>query len=259
MLKWSISSILVVAGVLLFAPAPAAAQTAIVTNGGNCLIPDGNRSIRVFSCSSGGARYRVIDGRIMTADNYCFDHGVPQRANFRVNNQVTLVRCHGGKSQVWYFIADGPSRGLVQNAANPEVCLNIPSGNDASGTQMIVWGCGFNRPDRNEVFYLGAGMRHSDVAHFMRADENRIVQNGGQITKASGLRIVGAGNGNIVAAGGGNIVAAGGGNIVAAGGGNMVSAGNSNLVSGSHPSIITLDPEKLRAKLIQDGGAYFRQ
>src|SRR5437870_3170573 len=93
-----------VAGVMVFASMAASAQTtAIVTGNGNCLIPGGDRGIYVFKCTDGGVRYTIKDGRIMTSDGMCFDHGVVRGTN-PGNDQrhVKLVACHGGASQIGF-------------------------------------------------------------------------------------------------------------------------------------------------------------
>lgn len=222
-----------VASLMVFASVAANGQSvAIVTENNNCLIPDGNRNIMVFKCTDGGIRYTVDNGFIKTADGYCFDHGVSY--NMTPNNSnagVKLVRCNSGnKSQQWYIIGSGRGVGLVQNAVNPKVCLNISGGNDRPGGQVIVWGCGYNNPGANERFYFGGAMSASQRRNIPYAGQVN-VNKGGSLTFSNGTRMVAAGGGNIVAAGAGNMVAAGGGNIVAAGAGNLIGLDGSTLVN----------------------------
>src|SRR5437868_9398384 len=133
------------------------AQMAIVTENNNCLIPDGSGYINVASCTNGGDKYSIVSGIIKTAQNTCFDHGIP-RGTSPANNSgryVKLVPCRAGnQSQVWYIINSGANVGLIQNAVNPDVCLNIEGGNDRAGGRLVVWGCGFNHPAANERFYV---------------------------------------------------------------------------------------------------------
>lgn len=221
---------LAAAGLLLFGSASTTrAQSytaAILTNNNNCLIPDGNRNIRVFRCTDGGARYNITDGRVKTADGYCFDHGVARGMDpARSDNSVKLVQCHGGASQQWYFMSSGPNRYMAQNAANTNVCMDIEGGNDSPGTRLIVWNCGFSQGKPNQKFYPGVALSsqaRNVMFSMVPSSAQNAVNSGGGATFSNGARIVAAGGGNIVAAGGGNIVAAGGGNIVAAGGGNLI-------------------------------------
>src|ERR1043166_473524 len=151
-------TIVALCGLTAFSATAANAQfgAAIVTENNNCLIPDGNRTIRVFPCKFGGARYNIYNGVIKTGDGLCFDHGVPRGTNpSSTDPSIRLVQCHGGKSQVWYFIQSGAGKGLVQNAVNPDVCMNIEGGNDSQGARLIVWPCSYNNPARNERFYVG--------------------------------------------------------------------------------------------------------
>lgn len=189
-----------------------AQDTAIVTYNNNCLIPDANRVVRVFKCTDGGIRYTIRNGVIKTPDNYCFDHSIPRGQNGG-DRSVKLVRCHGGQSQVWYVIKLGPGTGLIQSAANADVCLNIKSGNDAPGGELIVWPCGFNRPANNEYFFIGGKMDWKQFGG-LDASARNALNSGKGITYNNGVRMVAAGAGNMVAAGAGNMVAAGAGNLV---------------------------------------------
>lgn len=224
-----------IAILLIVAASGAKAQsTAIVTENNNCLIPDGSRFVRVFKCSDGGIRYTINRGYIRTSDNYCFDHGVVRGSN-PSNDQraVKLVPCReGNQSQVWYVITSGRGTGLIQNAVNPDVCLNIEGGADRPGSRVLVWPCGFNNPAANERFYIGGPMSSSQVSMLPQAARTA-VSSGGTVTFNNGARIVAAGAGNIVAAGAGNIVAQGAGNIVAQGAGNIVAQGAGNLINTS--------------------------
>jgi hypothetical protein len=226
------------AGMLLFGSATATrAQSydaAILTNNNNCLIPDGNRVIRVFKCTDGGARYNITDGRVRTSDGYCFDHGVARGMDpARSDASVKLVRCHGGASQQWYFMSSGPNKYMAQNAANTNVCMDIESGNDSPGTRLLVWNCGFSQGKANQKFYPGvtlSAQARTIMFGLIPQSAQSAINSGGGATFNNNARIVAAGAGNIVAAGAGNIVAAGAGNIVAAGAGNLAYNGT-NIVS----------------------------
>lgn len=226
----------VVAGAMLFASVSTSAQTtAIVTGNGNCLIAGADRGLYVFKCTDGGIRYNIRDGKIMVDnDTRCLDHGVVRGAN-PGNDQrhVKFVGCHGGDSQVWYLHkATSPNdvAGLIQNKANPDVCLNIEGGNDKPGTRVLVWGCGFRGAGANERFYIGGKMTSTQFAGLEPAIKN-ILNGGGSVTMTNGARMVAAGGGNMVAAGAGNMVAAGAGNLASTAAGSMVAAGGGNLAA----------------------------
>lgn len=230
MLKRILVSAFVAVTFVVIASTTASAQdTAIVTNNNNCLIPDGNRLVKVFKCTDGGIRYTIRNGIIKTSDNYCFDHGIPRGQNGG-DRSVKLVRCHGGLSQTWWITKDGPGKGLIQNAVNPDVCLNISGGNDAPGGQLIVWPCGFNRPGNNEYFFIGARITPYQFS-LQKPEVQTALSRGLTVTFNTGARMVAAGGGNMVAAGGGNMVAAGGGNMVAAGGGNLIGNDGSTIAA----------------------------
>jgi hypothetical protein len=232
MLKRVLVLALLVGAVQFIGISGAAAQSvAILTYNNHCLIPDSNRNIRVFNCSDGGVRYTLNRGTIRTADNLCFDHGIPLGQNSG-DRTVKLVRCHGGKSQEWWVTRSG----LIQNAVNWEVCLNIKGGSDSPGGELIVWPCGFNNPATNERFFTGGTINSSQFAGLPPQVQNALRQ-GNSITFNNGTRMVAAGAGNMVAAGAGNMVAAGGGNIVPTAGGNMVAAGSLNLIGNDGSTI----------------------
>lgn len=204
---------------------------AIVTENNNCLVPGGDRAIYVMKCTEGGARYSIVDGRVRTADGYCFDHGVVKGANpGNGARQVKLVPCHSGKSQQWYFITSGKNLNLAQNAANTDVCMNIEGGNDRPGGKLLVYNCGFGHTAANERFYLG-GKLNSAQRNQLPPSLVGQLNGGGSATYGNGVRLVASGGGNLVAAGGGNLVAAGGGNLANAGGMNLVAAGGGNIVA----------------------------
>jgi hypothetical protein len=212
-----ITPLVFLSALFIVSTSSAAAQSydaAIVTERNNCLIPDGNRQIRVFKCTDGGARYYIDNGRVRTSDGLCFDHGVPRGT--RATNQnagVSLVPCHGGSSQVWYFMRDGVNVNMAQNAANTDVCLNIEGGNDSPGSRVLVWPCNFGRSQANERFYLGGKLSPAQVAQLPSQVRNLT---SGSYIFPSGARLVAAGAGNLVAAGGGNLVGLDGASIIAA-------------------------------------------
>lgn len=218
---------------VLLAPRTATAQPtadfvdAVVTDGNKCVVPDTKRELRVFACSSGGDRYWIgLDGSVRTKDGYCWDHGVPKGAPY-TRNAVHLVKCHGGKSQVWYFTRD--TRALVQNAANDEACITTEG--ESVGARVVVAKCvSFTNPPRSQKFYPGARISaaaRQSLTSIVPADALRSFSSVGSLTFSNSARMVAAGGGNIIAAG---MVAAGGGNMVAAGGGNMVAAGGGNVL-----------------------------
>lgn len=222
------SAIIVAIFIAAASIAASAQNTAILTNNNNCLIPDGNRQVKVFKCTDGGVRYTISGGVIKTSDGYCFDHGIPLNQNGG-DRGVKLVRCHGGTSQTWWVITSGRGAGLIQNAANWQVCLNIEGGNDSPGARLIVWPCGFNNPGNNERFFIGGKMTSAQLAG-QKVDVKTALSFGRAVTFDNGTRMVAAGGGNMVAAGAGNMVAAGGGNVLPTAGGNMVAAGSLNLI-----------------------------
>lgn len=208
----------------LLTPAVASARQlaytdAIVTDGNKCLIPDRSRDVRVFECTSSGDRYSIgIDGTIRTRDGYCFDHGIPQGTAFSGNRTaVHLTKCHGGKSQIWYFV-----NGLAQSAANSNACITVEG--DHVNARAVVGQCTFKNPPRSQRTFRGGRMTDSARSEVMRVvpEAVRILTTRGAVTFNNGARMVAAGGGNIIAAG---MVAAGGGNMVAAGGGNILPSG----------------------------------
>lgn len=217
------------------APASAAAQPAsmysgaVLTAGTNCLIPDTRRELRVFACTSGADRYLLgSDGTVRTRDGLCWDHGVPAGADLTRNNAVLLAKCHGGKSQVWYFTGD--ARALVQSAANSAACVTIER--DQAGARAVVAQCTYKDPPRTQQFfrYWRITPEQRLILQVSIPGALQWMSREGAVTFDNGTRMVAAGGGNMVAAGGGNMVAAGGGNMVAAGGGNMVAAGGGNIL-----------------------------
>src|ERR1051325_10915755 len=163
-----ISTLLLSAATLAAMPAPARAQydQAILTTNNNCLISSGDHTIWVFACKDGGAQYLISNGQIRTADGLCFDHSIARGDNTTdlSRRRVKLVGCQPGyKSQVWY----AQKNGELQNAANPDVCLDIAGGADQPGRgQVIVWPCsawGNNRPSDNQHFYIASKLPMSRV------------------------------------------------------------------------------------------------
>src|ERR1043166_3234084 len=235
----------------MFSAVTANAQfgAAIVTEQNNCLVPDGNRTVRVFPCKFGGARYNIYNGIVKTADNFCFDHKVPPGTSPRNvdDPSVILYKCNGTKTQVWYFIRAGRGKGLVQNAANPEVCLNIEGGNDSQGSRIIVWPCGYNNPAANEKFYVGERVGLSDVAKLnLSPNVMRALANGGVATFSNGNRLIGQDGATMVAAGAGNMVAAGAGNMIAAGAGNLIGNDGAGVVGNNGMALVGNDGSSLR-------------
>ncbi len=234
MIRWTLIFATLIGVVFVFGSVNADAQSvAIVTSNNNCLIPDGNRMLRVFKCTDGGIRYTLDRGQIKTADGYCFDHGIPLNVTSG-DRRVKLVRCHGGASQVWWVNKDNL---LVESAANWKVCLNIEGGNDSPGGNVIVWPCGFNSPGRNESFKFGGKMDWKQFGS-LPYDVRSALNAGNGAFYNNGTQLVAAGGGNMVAAGGGNLVAAGGGNVVPTAGGSLVAAGSLNLVGNDGASIV---------------------
>ena len=240
---------LVVASAATGTRARAQFNEGIVTNNNNCLLPDGNRKITVFSCTQQGARYDIANGFIKTQDNLCFDHGIVRGNNTGDLNarRVGLAPCHGGQSQVWYAFQNG----LVQNAANPDVCLDISGGNDAAGGAVIVWRCSANAngsPSPNQRFYLGKGGVSIALlqAAGLAANGVAALNSGRSLILNNGARVVPTGGGHMVAAGGGNMVAAGGGNILSNANAGMVAAGAGNLLAVGGMSLVGNDGASLR-------------
>ncbi len=218
------STILPVVAALLLLPARTGAQNladytaAVVTPSNNCLIPDTRGELRIYSCTSSGARYRISNGVVRDIAGRCWDHGVPQGADLTRNNAVHLVKCHGGKSQIWYFIPD--SRALVQSAANSAACITVEG--QQIGARALVTQCTYQNPPQNQRFFPGelisAAARQS-LKNLVTAEALQYLSTRGSATFSNDTRMVAAGGGNIIAAG---MVAAGGGNMVAAGGGNLL-------------------------------------
>jgi hypothetical protein len=220
---------------LAAAPRRAAAQYngALVTMNGNCMLPwEGLSSapkkvaVRVGSCTQSGARYYIANGVVRTSDGLCLDHGVSSAMTPTASNDgVVFVACHGGDSQVWYFVRNG----LAQNRANPKVCLDIENGADAQGTRVIVWPCDYksdaqnaycfsgstsNCPRPNQRVYVGmGGVSSTTLATSLPSTAITVLNNGGKLTFDTGMKIVAGGGGNVVAAGAGNVVAGGAGNL----------------------------------------------
>jgi hypothetical protein len=222
---------LVMAGAVFAASTTTSAQSiAIVTERNNCVMPDGNRELRVYNCKTGAFRYNVNAGVISVPEGprgLCFDHGTVRGTRSTApTNYVKLVACHGGQSQVWYIHANG----LVQNAANPDVCLNIEGGNDREQGRVIVWPCGYRNPGSNEKFYFGGKVSLFSLRDDVTRDAYNHMNNGGVVHFTNGVRMVAAGGGNMVAAGAGNMVAAGAGNAVPTGGGNLIGLDGSTVV-----------------------------
>jgi hypothetical protein len=244
MAKWTV---LAIVAALLTPPARAQAQplsdytAAVVTTGNKCLIPDTKRELRVFDCASGGARYWISNGVVRTKDGFCFDHGVPQGADLTRNNAVRLVKCHGGKSQVWYFIRDG--RALVQSAANSAACITVEG--EQAGARALVSQCTYTNPPAVQKFFPGESITPSArqvLTNVVPRDALQAFSTRGSATFSTGTRMVAAGGGNIivatmVAAGGGNILPSGAGNVLPSGAGNMVAAGGGNLIGNDGGSL----------------------
>lgn len=225
-----IAAVMVVA---MFAASPKAAygqSIAIVTQGSNCLMPDGNRHIRVYKCPDGAVRYNVRAGVISVPEGstgLCFDHGTARGTrSVAPTNYVKLVPCHGGASQTWFISENG----LVQNAANTDVCLNIEGGNDRPNGRVIVWPCGFKSPGSNERFYFGGKVPLFSLRDDITPATYSHLNKGGSADFSNGVKMVAAGGGNMVAAGGGNLVAAGAGNVVPTAGGRLIGLDGSTLI-----------------------------
>ncbi len=248
-------------GVMFMGASPADAQEnrlAMLTPGNNCIMPDGNRFMYVYKCTSGGPfQYVITNGYIRTSDKYCFDHGISRGTSVRgAGMYLRLIKCEdgtltNGTSRQWFI----GKTGQIQNALNTDVCLNIEGGNDREGGRLIVWPCGFGNPGWNEKFNFGASVPveslrprapastfsprserdayNRKVAAFERVKSH--INSGGSAT-LGGYQMVAAGGGNMVAAGGGNMVAAGGGNILPTAGGNLIGLDGSTL----RPSISSL-------------------
>lgn len=245
----------------LFAAAPSIKaqenRLAMLTTGNNCIMPDGNRYLWVWKCTSGQPfQFNITNGYIHTSDGYCFDHGISQGTSVRGDGMyVRLIPC-GNKnanrtSRQWYL----GKTGQIQNALNWDVCLNIEAGKDREGGRLIVWPCGFGNPGSNEKFNFGASVPIENLrprppaSNFSPRSEwdlyNRKLTaferlknhiNAGGSATLGGYQMVAAGAGNMVAAGAGNMVAAGAGNILPTAGGNLVGLDGSTL----RPSIGSL-------------------
>jgi len=242
-LKSILLSLIAVGGLTVFSAASANAQygAAIVTENNNCLIPDGQRTVRVFKCRDSGTRYNIYNGRIKTGDGLCFDHKVPPGTHpSRVEDpSVVLYKCTGDKSQTWYFIQDGPGKKLVQNARNPDLCMNIEGGNDSPGARLIVWPCGYKNPAPNERFYVGERVTIDMVraAGFSPQSVSQL-QNGGALVFSGARRLIGQDGATMIAAGAGNMVAAGAGNLIGQDGATVKAGGLGRLIGNDGAGVV---------------------
>lgn len=248
----------------LVAPRIAQAQYegAVLTSANLCILPfeglgNGRVAARTGSCAQSGARYKIENGVMRTSDNLCLDHGVTSAMTPTASNDgVIFAPCHGGASQIWFFM----KHGLAQNSANTKVCLDVEGGNAAAGARIIVWPCDYKTsqqaidcangvasscPRPNQRFYVGVGKISS-----ITLQQSGMISAAQATSLASGRTLINDMNGaRIVAGGGGNIVAAGGGNIVAAGGGNIVAAGGGNIRNDKYVSLIGQDGTSLRSNI----------
>jgi len=237
---------MIVLGSVMFVSSANAQSVAIVTQNNNCLIPGPDRFVKVMKCTDGGIRYTISNGFICTADDYCFDHQIPLNAGSGDRRVRLVKRDPKNQSQVWWV---NKTNGLIENAKNWRVCLNIEGGNDNPETKVIVWPCGFNNPGNNEKFLIGARITYDQ---FTKLDTGVRTALGGKRTVSfnNGTRLMFAGGDVIMAAGPSGMVAAGGGNVVPTAGGSMVAAGSLNLIGNDGSTIanglIGLDGGTLR-------------
>jgi hypothetical protein len=203
-----------------------------------CLVPSGNETgtaVVLRGCHDGGAQFRLVNGYVATANGKCLDYGGS-------GGPIHLMDCKpgmpGGTSQQWYLHGQS-GQFKLQNALDPNICMDVAGEGHADGTAIIAFGCKFGQNAANQQFNAGEAMSPLRLALIgmptaaMTQYNSLYAQNGGsaQLIFDNGMHVVAAGGGNVVAAGGGNVVAAGGGNVVAAGGANVIAPGGGNVIA----------------------------
>jgi hypothetical protein len=126
-----------------------------------------------WSCSESFAneQFHFKGVQWLAMGNHCM-----QAESATQSSIITLEECSTSSLQQWDFFEKDRRIRLSGTA----LCVNVPNGNTANGTQLILWPCSTGTPFANEVFTFSNGLikfstKSFNVANGTVADGNPLI------------------------------------------------------------------------------------